>query len=134
MNYIPDYAIQVTELMHQLEAQAAQTAADWSDTKRCEYYADYVEPYLKDLDTYIHGGSDMKGKGLNDLLQFVADKVGEFEYEAGMSVDANGYLPESAPVYLPGTRAYWEEDYDLDSPGAYSPTNLKDILKKRNNE
>ena len=93
MSLIPDYAQQGNELIRQLEAQAEVTATIWSDTIRVEYYTRYVEEYLKWMDNYIHG-EQISGKGLNELLQFVSDKIDEFEETAESPISSDIYAPD----------------------------------------
>lgn len=86
MSIIPDYVSQTQEVIRQLEAQAQVTAQYWSDRKRNEFYEKYIEFILEWLDVYIHGTQNLKvirGRGLNDLLKFIADKIQEFENEGG---------------------------------------------------
>lgn len=86
MNVVPDFVPQAQDIIRQLEAQAQVTAQYWSDSKRNEFYNKYVTYILDWMDGYIHGSHSCKiirGKGLNDLLQFVSEKVEEFESFAG---------------------------------------------------
>lgn len=86
MSIVPDYVPQAQEIIRQLEAQAQVTAQYWSDSKRNEFYDKYVAYILDWMDVYIHGSQSCKtirGKGLNDLLQYVSERVGEFESLAG---------------------------------------------------
>lgn len=88
MSIIPDYVAQAQEVSRQLEAQAMVTAQSWSDTKRNEYYDKYVQYFIDWLDVYIHGsqtGKIIRGRGLNELLSLVQQKIDEFE-DAGGSI------------------------------------------------
>lgn len=105
MKLIPDYAHQATELSRQLEAQAEVTAHAWSDMKRVEYYTKYIEEYLKWIDNYITG-NEICGKGLNDLLQFVSDKIQEFEEAAESSISGDIIAPEYYSSSSPVTDAH----------------------------
>ena len=161
MSIIPDYAKQASELMRQLEAQADLTAQYWSDGKRKEFYTQYIEQYLQWIEKYVYGGDDMQGKGLNDLLQFVAEKTDEFERVANVSITGSIIAPgfstgertlqilapadlkgaelsddvpsEQTPEQITRLRQDWEADRALNSPGNFSSKNLRDILNKRKN-
>lgn len=102
MSFIPDYANQATELRRQVEAQAELTAQYWSDRKRQEYYDQYVGKYIDWLDKYIHGGDGMRGKGLNELLQFVADKINDFEAIAESSIMSSIVASPASTGNYPG--------------------------------
>lgn len=93
MSIIPDYARQSIELMRQLEGQAELTAQYWSDGKRKEYYEKYILPYLSYLETYVYGTGTIRGKGLNDLLDFVSTKIDEFEDAAESSITGDIIAP-----------------------------------------
>lgn len=93
MSIIPDYARQGVELMRQLEGQAEVTAQYWSDGKRKEYYNRYISEYLKWLENYVYGGDGMRGMGLNELLDFVAQRVDEFEEIAESSISGDIVAP-----------------------------------------
>lgn len=95
MSIIPDYAQQTLELSRQIESQAQVTAQIWSDRKRVDFYNQYIDYYLKWLDNYLHG-QEICGKGLNDLLQFVSDKVDEFEDAAQSSISGDIVAPDYA--------------------------------------
>lgn len=121
MSIIPDYALQATELMRQLEGQAELTAQYWSDGKRREYYDQYIQEYLDYLDQYVYGGSKMKGKGLNDLLEFIARKTDEFERIAESSITSCIIVPEclsgngAAQILAPTQTSEWNLNVDLRS-------------------
>lgn len=95
MSIIPDYAQQTLELSFQIESQAEVTAQTWSDSKRVDYYNQYIDYYLQMLDNYIHG-QEICGKGLNDLLQFVSEKVDEFEKVAVSPISGDIIAPDYA--------------------------------------
>lgn len=93
MSIIPDYARQGIELMRQLEGQAELTAQYWSDGKRKEYYDKFILPYLSYMETYVYGTGSIRGKGLNDLLEFVSTKIEEFEYVAESMITGDIIAP-----------------------------------------
>ena len=100
MSIIPDYAAQTLEVIRQLEAQAQVSARHWSDRKRNEFYEKYINYILEWLDVYIHGSQSdktIRGRGLNDLLRFIAEKVDEFESEGGSI---------TYDIVLPGISSY----------------------------
>lgn len=94
MSFTPDYAQQAQELSRQLESQAMDTASAWSDRKRQEYYEKYLNPYAEYLDTYVHGNGNITGMGLNDLLEFVSQKIDEFEEAAESSISGEIIAPQ----------------------------------------
>lgn len=93
MSILPDYPQQAVELIQQLEAQAMITAGSWSDVKREEFYDRYVVECIDRLECYIYGGDSMRGKGLNELLEFVGGKVDEFESEGAASISHDIIAP-----------------------------------------
>jgi len=103
MSIIPDYARQGIELMRQLEGQAELTAQYWSDGKRKEYYDKFILPYLSYMETYVYGTGSIRGKGLNDLLEFVSTKIDEFEDAAESSITGDFIAPSySSNTYSQG--------------------------------
>ena len=137
MSFIPDYANQATELRRQIEAQAELTAQCWSDRKRQEYYNQYVGEYIDWLEKYIYGGDGMRGKGLNDLLQFVAEKIDKFESAADSSITGNimaypastGSYP--GQMFAPTDLSHIElSSFGEDVPREQSP---EQITENRNN-
>lgn len=105
MSIIPDYAHQAQELIQQLEASAEVTSREWSDGKRYEYFSQYVEEYFKELEKFLYG-NEICGKGINDLLQFVADKIDEFDNVSDTSIAGNIIAPtySAGTAFTPGSR------------------------------
>jgi len=84
MSNIPDFVLQVEEIERQLKTQMEATADDWRDRKKDEYYQKYMDPYCERIETYINGGDNMKGKGVNDLVVFCDTKLQEMENISGI--------------------------------------------------
>lgn len=87
MSNIPDYAMQVQEIERQIEAQCDVTAEDWKDAVQKRFYDNFISAYKEKLELYIHGGSGMSGKGINDLLIFLDEKMKEMEAHTGIPAD-----------------------------------------------
>ena len=87
MSNIPDFAMQVQELERQIEAQCDVTAEDWKDSVQKRFYDSFISAYKEKLELYIHGGSGMSGKGINDLLIFLDEKMQEMEAHTGIPAD-----------------------------------------------
>lgn len=84
MSNIPDFVLQVEEVERQLKTQMEVTADDWRDRKKDEYYQKYLDTYCESIETYINGGSDMTGMGVNDLVVFCDNKLQEMERLSGI--------------------------------------------------
>lgn len=89
MNHIPDFVMQIQEVERQLESQFDITADDWKDEVQQRYYNEYVNKYKELIDRYINGSDfgEMSGKGLNDLLIFMNEKMQKMEEITGVSAD-----------------------------------------------
>lgn len=84
MSNIPDFVLQVKEIQRQLKTQMDITADDWRDKKREEYYQKYMDSYCERIDTYINGGNNMKGMGVNDLVVLCDTKLQDMEQLSGI--------------------------------------------------
>ena len=84
MSNIPDFVLQVKEIQRQLKTQMDITADDWRDKKREEYYQKYMDSYCERIDTYINGGNNMKGMGVNDLVVLCDTKLQDIEQLSGI--------------------------------------------------
>ncbi|MCM1449489.1 MAG: hypothetical protein NC082_04050 [Clostridiales bacterium] len=120
MSIIPDYARQGIELMRQLEGQAELTAQYWSDGKRKEYYDKFILPYLSYLETYVYGTGSLRGKGLNDLLEFVSTKIDEFEDAAESSITGDIIAPSYS------TNAY--SHGQILAPTEFDSKDMRDVV------
>lgn len=85
MSNLPDFAKQAMEIARQIDAQSAATAANWDDVVKKRYYADYIEAYSHKIDIYVHGGNEIVGKGIDDLLVFLDDNIKKMEQLTGFS-------------------------------------------------
>ena len=87
MSNIPDFAMQVQEVQRQIEAQSDVTAQDWKDAVQQRYYDNYMNAYKEKMELYIHGGSEISGKGINDLLVFLDEQMQKMEQLTGVPAD-----------------------------------------------
>lgn len=87
MSNIPDFAMQVQEVQRQIEAQSDVTAQDWKDAVQQRYYDNYMNAYKEKMELYIHGGSGISGKGINDLLVFLDEQMQKMEQLTGVPAD-----------------------------------------------
>lgn len=87
MSNIPDFAMQVQEVQRQIEAQSDVTAQDWKDAVQQRYYDNYMNTYKEKMELYIHGGSGISGKGINDLLVFLDEQMQKMEQLTGVPAD-----------------------------------------------
>lgn len=87
MSNIPDFAMQVQEVQRQIEAQSDVTAQDWKDAVQQRYYDNYMNAYRETMELYIHGGSGISGKGINDLLVFLDEQMQKMEQLTGVPAD-----------------------------------------------
>ena len=87
MSNIPDFAMQVQEVQRQIEAQSDVTAQDWKDAVQQRYYDNYMNAYKEKMELYIHGGSEIYGKGINDLLVFLDEQMQKMEQLTGVPAD-----------------------------------------------
>lgn len=113
MNNIPDFAMQVQEIERQIEAQSEVTAGDWKDDVRKRYYDNYVNQYKEKLELYIHGGSDMTGKGINDLLVFLNEKMQEMEGLTGISADVS-FMMAAGNSYYGGVKDNFNSEINVE--------------------
>lgn len=79
MSFRPDFAQQAQALADGLASVALASADKWSDPKREEYYDRYIRVFLDRIDAYIHGGENMQGMGIDELLEYVTTRMDEFE-------------------------------------------------------
>lgn len=161
MSNIPDFAMQAMEIARQIEAQSAVTADDWKDEVKERYYDNYIEAYAQKLDLYIHGGSEMKGKGIDDLLVFLDEKMRQMSRLTGISEDVSfsyatdrsysGMIRDNFDrlIDVPNQnevrnrdgvihneyheRDYWEESQNGSRPGQYSHNEILEIMQQRKN-
>lgn len=161
MSNIPDFAMQVMEIARQIEAQSSVTADDWKDAVKERYYGRYIDPYAQKLDLYIHGGDEMTGMGINDLVVFLDEKMQQMAQLTGISEDVSfsysaggshsGMIRDNFddPIDVSGRREvmdrdgvihneyherdYWEESQRGSRPGQYSQDEISDIMKRREN-
>lgn len=87
MSNIPDFVMQLQEQERQLKTQMDATADDWRDEVKDKFYDKYMDTYSEMIETYINGGKDMSGKGVNDLMEFMDQKLEEMEDLSGISAD-----------------------------------------------
>ena len=78
-----DYVLQMQEIQRAVLAQAEATKSLWQDDVAKRYYYDYVDCYEKDIDAYLRGGTEIKGKGLEEMLEFFEQKIAEMAQLTG---------------------------------------------------
>lgn len=91
MSNIPDFVMQVQEVERQIEAQADVTSQDWKDNVQNRYYEKFIAPYSQYLNTYIHGGTGMSGKGINELLVYMDEQMQKMEQLSGVPAEVTFY-------------------------------------------
>ena len=77
-----DYVQQMMEIQRGLLAKAEATKAMWQDEVSKRYYNDYIDYYDKYINNYIQG-TEITGKGLEDLLKFFEEKTAEMSQLTG---------------------------------------------------
>lgn len=159
MSNIPDFAMQAMEIVRQIEAQSSVTAEDWKDAVKDRYYTNYVEAYSQKIDLYIHGGSGIVGKGINDLLVFLDDNMQQMAQLTGISEDIS-FSFAAGSSYSGGVRDnfsrlidvphqneverrngvihneyherdYWDESNRGSRPGQYTSDEIQEIMRQR---
>ncbi len=159
MRNIPDFAMQVLEIEKGISGQADLSAECWKDNVQRRFYERFIEQYFKDMEIYIHGGTQIVSKGLNDLLVFIDEKLGEMErltgvpadvsftlaaidnYAGGNIIDNRGLpvdVEDSFPVRMRGgvvhnerlDRDYWRKEYGAD-PGEMKSGDVKEVMEER---
>ncbi len=114
MSNIPDFVLQIEEVERQLRTQMEVTADDWRDRKKDEYYQKYMDPYCERIETYINGGTNMKGMGINELVVFCDNKLQEMENLSG--IPANVQFELAAVGQHDGhLNDYFDNDMDVES-------------------
>lgn len=78
-----DYVPQMLEIQRAVLSQAETTKSMWQDDVAKRYYGDYVDCYEKYIDAYLRGGSEIRGKGLEELLEFFEQKTEEMAQLTG---------------------------------------------------
>lgn len=159
MHNIPDFALQLQEISKQLQIQANITDQDWKDKKKEEYFDAYVTPLIEYIDTYINGGNDMSGKGVNDLMDFLAESMDKMEDLTGIPADVqfecaaidhhNGGVNDAYGERLDvenmsfiqrrggivhnsdGERDYWSSWHNGPRPGQLSPSEIENLYEKK---
>lgn len=159
MSNIPDFAMQAMEIERQIETQSSVTAEDWKDSVKERYYNNYINLYSNKLELYIHGGSDMQGKGIDELLVFLDEKMQQMEQLTGISEDVSfsyassgaysGVIQDNFDCSIDVSeqdevknrhgvihnesheRDYWNEKESGSRPGQYSHDELKQIMNQR---
>ena len=114
MSNIPDFVLQIQEVERQLKTQMEATADDWRDGKREEYYQKYMDKYCDDIETYINGGGNMKGKGVNDLMVFCDQKLQEMERLSGISANVQFELA-AIGMHNGHLNDFYDEDMDVEN-------------------
>lgn len=78
-----DYVPQMLEIQRAVLSQAETTKSMWQDDVAKRYYGDYVDCYEKYIDAYLRGGTEIMGKGLEELLEFFEQKIEEMSQLTG---------------------------------------------------
>lgn len=125
MSNIPDFAMQVQEIERQIEAQCNVTAEDWKDAVQKRFYDNFINAYKEKLELYIHGGFGMSGKGINDLLIFLDEKMQEMETHTGIPADFT-FMAAAGASYTGTVRDSFGNNIDVE--GAYEVQNRGGIV------
>ncbi len=127
---IPDYVLQVQEIQRNLESQSIVTRENWQDSVANRFFESYIKKYSEVFNIYINGGTGMRGKGLNDLLEFLDQKQKEMSLLTGM--DMNVDSGSSGKVHNQyRERNPWNENYDGPQPGNLDAGEIKGIMNER---
>ncbi len=95
-----DYVLQMQEIQRTVLAQAEATKSLWQDDVAKRYCRDYVDCYEKDINAYLRGGSEIRGKGLEELLEFFERKIEEMSQLTGCPNPNSGGGSPVHDVYL----------------------------------
>lgn len=114
MSNIPDFAMQVQEVQRQIEAQSDVTAQDWKDAVQKRYYDNYMNAYKEKMEFYIHGGSGISGKGINELLVFLDEQMQKMEVLTGVPADVT-FLCAAGTSYSGSVRDNYGVDINVES-------------------
>lgn len=114
MSNIPDFAMQVQEVQRQIEAQSDVTAQDWKDAVQQRYYGNYMNAYKEKMELYIHGGSGISGKGINELLVFLDEQMQKMEELTGVPADVT-FLCAAGSSYSGSVRDNYGVDINVES-------------------
>lgn len=125
---IPDFVLQTKEILLQLKAQAEVTYEYWQDTVALRYRDNYLKKYEQYIDTYINGGPNQTGMGLDELLQFIDKKSNELMSISGMP-SQDYYSSDMAIHDNHLNRKDWNDDYGR--PGELTYNELINIMDKR---
>ncbi|MBQ7210731.1 MAG: hypothetical protein IJS05_07555 [Paludibacteraceae bacterium] len=159
MHNIPDFALQLTEVRNQLQVQTDITAQNWQDRKKTEFYETFVELMFEYIDNYINGGKQMRGMGVNDLMELFASSMDEMEKLTGVPADVqfelaalgmhdgnvndaygNQIAVEDDPHVInrggvvhdsQGNRDYWDSWRNGPRPGEMKPKEINDLLENK---
>jgi len=159
MHNVPDFALQLQEVEKQFQIQAVQTQEEWQDVKQEQFYDAYVEPLKEYIETYMNGGSDMSGLGVNDLMDFLAKSMDDMEELTGIPADVqfeyaaleqhNGGVNDAYGERIDvenmsfiqrrdgvvhnsdGERDYWSTLHNGPRPGELTPEEINYLYEKK---
>jgi hypothetical protein len=130
---IPDYVLQVQEIQRNLESQSIVTRENWQDSVAQRFYDNFIQKYEDKIYLYIHGGMDITGMGLDELLRFFDQKQNEMSQLTGMGLDIDtGSGNKVHNEYR--ERDPWYEPWDGTQPGNLNAGEVKEIMNERNNK
>jgi hypothetical protein len=128
---IPDYVLQVQEIQRNLESQSIVTQENWQDSVAQRFYGNFIKKYDDKIYLYIHGGMDITGKGLDELLQFFDQKQNEMSQLTGMELNIDaGFGGKVHNEYR--EREPWDKYYNSPQPGNLDAGEVKGIMNERN--
>lgn len=112
--------MQVLEIEKGISGQADLSAESWKDNVQKSFYERFIEPYYEHMEIYIHGGTQIVSKGLNDMLVFIDEKLNEMEQLTGTTADVSFTL--AAIENYAGGQIFVNRDY---------PVNVEDSFRVR---
>ncbi|MBP5515962.1 MAG: hypothetical protein J6X86_03335 [Bacteroidales bacterium] len=125
-----DYVPQMLDIQRYILAQAETAKAMWQDEVSERYYRSFIEDYDKDINTYLRGGPDIAGLGLEDLLEFFERKLEEMSKLTGCSNP--NYTGDSDPVCDDCLNRNMEGfDASVPNPSYLDQKDVHDIEEKR---
>lgn len=76
---IPNFVQQITWVENKLIMVSTSVAHSWKDSNKEQFYDSYMNEYEKKLESFVHGGPENYGMGLDELLNFLDRKEREME-------------------------------------------------------